>query len=468
MESKNLERQLFYDFEINEYKATALAERFNMLYGTEIFIPYIKSVSDLFADGTIFNYFGGVSPTVTFDCTDNLSARKDIENHIGFNFGHLHSSSLLISCGNEKDFGQVIVGTPIADHTCVMNRPHGFNTFNIHTQMVLNNILKIVSSPKNANHIVDYMPSMLHYMHNFQDTVAPSCANIEEQSLVINSLIANQAFSIFCEYIDKRQYNTHITYVNTRGDYGAEVIKDTSDYLAILMRSLYNYNCPDYMVNDGLKFVNDVMIPWRIKCDTLIDLGSKVYIQNSISSVVEPDRIIPHYKDHSFQESLRNFKLKGQWNKFSDPRSITHVSRKTASIFGSSVSENLNHRRGKLFSAKVSLDIFLDLLNKNFKFDEIKFKISEKEAWTVTNKGNVFQAFKAILDRLVQLDSYLLTIAYPYLSTFIIPEVMYHWQQQGVGYEKFRKEYAFIVAESSLMGYNSKRFVEFIKELSEV
>ena len=468
IKSKNLERQLFYDFEVGDYKAMALAERFNMIYGTELFYPYNKAVSDLFNDGTIFNYMGSGTPIIVFDCTDNFSARKDIEENVAYNFGILSGSSLIISCGNEKDFGQVIVGTPVNDHTCVINRQHSFNTFNVHTQLVVNNLLKIATNPKNAINTVDYMPSMLHYMHNFQDSVAPSCANIEEQSLVINSLIANQAFSVLCEYLDKRSYNTHITYVNTRGDFGAEVIKTTGDYLSVLMRSLYNYNCPDYMVNDGLKFVNDIIIPYRIKHDALLDVALKVYIANSPSAVIEPDRIIPHIADHSVRSGLNNLEKKGNWNKYIDTKALTFASRKTSSIYGNSFSDSIIHIRGKFLSGKLSLDIFLDLFNKNFKFDDTKFKISEKEAWTVTNGGNVFQTFNAILDRLVQFDPYLLTIVYPYFITYILPEVIYPYTHQTKGYDKFYVKYNFLVAESCLMGYNSKRFIEFIKELWEV
>jgi molybdopterin/thiamine biosynthesis adenylyltransferase len=190
VELKNLKRQNFYSFDINKNKADVLAERYSALYGitVESFPGFFEE-----AKSSIVNRHGGHN-TIIFDCTDNAKARKSIEEY--------SQNALLISCGNEDTYGQVIVST-ICDSSYMGSRLYD-------ALATIERALKFENL--NAITVVRSLPTLLELVRDFRDSGTESCTEMRlfnDQSMPINSLVAMLAFNVFYNVVGGKQLNYH-------------------------------------------------------------------------------------------------------------------------------------------------------------------------------------------------------------------------------------------------------------------
>lgn len=190
IEVKNLKRQNFFDFEVGQYKAEALANRFKFLYKIEA-KAYNTDIAQFISDGHTVIKNGNTYPglLIIFDCLDNRDGRLNIENTLNRHSMILNNQTILIiSCGNELDYGQVYFGTYAGN-------------INKYKHSTGNNIHKIISEDVTE---ITYIPTFMRRYPDLQDSVAPSCANTDqpEQSLAINCSIAQFAFNIFLQLVN--------------------------------------------------------------------------------------------------------------------------------------------------------------------------------------------------------------------------------------------------------------------------
>ena len=107
VEPHNVMRQNFYEHEIGEYKAEALAHRL-----ARAFRRPIDYRTDRFQSNGWRGGYGGAmtSTNVVIGCVDNAQARKEIANAVGE-----RSATWWIDAGNGKDWGQVLLGNHRTD-----------------------------------------------------------------------------------------------------------------------------------------------------------------------------------------------------------------------------------------------------------------------------------------------------------------------------------------------------------------
>lgn len=247
VESKNLLRQNFYDFEVGSKKSEALKDRFEAIYGINI-----ESVPLTFNNFTVQNR---INSLIIFDCTDNLEARKQIESYINFsNTIRGLKEVVLISCGNQKDFGQV--------HFSCYYPPAGvgiknFNSYLGNTYHSTNGLLfggklhdiflDIHKLNDNfASEEINFLPTFLQFNKDFKDsTESISCANFdiaEEQSMAINSTIAQIAFNMFFEFMSTNGIRHNIVWANLTNSYSGNQINTVEKYLEFMAKTVFGKN----------------------------------------------------------------------------------------------------------------------------------------------------------------------------------------------------------------------------------
>jgi molybdopterin/thiamine biosynthesis adenylyltransferase len=218
VESKNLKRQNFYSFDIGKNKAQCLAERYSALSGISIsyFSQKFSEVADnIRADNLII-----------FDCTDNLEARRSIENVGG--------RSIIISCGNEDTFGQVVVSTtsnnPI---TCLKE-----NIFNL-----INRVIDVKDQGRTnfGSLKMKDLPTLLTMYPSFADTETASCTEIQlvnEQSMPINSLVAQLAYNAFYDIISGTPLNYNMVKCSVKNSFTTQFISNAVSALDVFIPAL--------------------------------------------------------------------------------------------------------------------------------------------------------------------------------------------------------------------------------------
>ena len=270
VEAKNLSRQNFYEFELGMNKAEAIATRYSLLYG--INIDFISSRID---DTNIHENFiykldrclsqnhSNLNPIVIFDCTDNVDARKSIvtftyEMKRNFNF-----NLFLISCGNEFDFGQVNVsndfyGPKNNNRYNMFDLRHYFNTareINLFWKAL--NFLNFNENNTEQN-FIPCLPGLFNLYKEFKDTET-SCAeiaSIREQSMPINSLVANIAFSNFSQIINGSPVKNILTTCNTSStEFSTWNISIPDNYIKIIVRSIYGNKLMPDEIEDAKEFL---------------------------------------------------------------------------------------------------------------------------------------------------------------------------------------------------------------------
>jgi molybdopterin/thiamine biosynthesis adenylyltransferase len=216
VESKNLKRQNFYAFDIGKNKAQCLADRYSALNGIAISY-YDKKFSE--AKESL-----GRDNLIIFDCTDNLDARKSIE--------ECGRNAVLISCGNEDTFGQVVVSTISTSYN---------NTDIVDTICTLSNRIA-ESVDQNRAHPNTYrlkhLPSLLTMFPDFKDTETASCTEIQlvnEQSMPINSLVAQLAYNAFYDIVSEVPLKYNIVKCSVQNSFSTHFINNPVTALDVLV-----------------------------------------------------------------------------------------------------------------------------------------------------------------------------------------------------------------------------------------
>lgn len=230
VEAKNLKRQNFYSFDIDKNKAECMAERFSALYGMDI--GYFCGTFD-----EAVGYFkrSGLSDgvrlfrenNIIFDCTDNLSARKSIENNSP-------ADSVIISCGNEDTFGQVVVSTVTPKNILAMFNE--MRTVCEHMKVCDNTVMS-----HNHRHKIGTLPTLLTMNPFFKDSETAGCAEVQlvnEQSMPINSLVAQLAYNAFYELVSGVSINYNIVKCNVNNTFSTSYINNPSAFRDFLGRKL--------------------------------------------------------------------------------------------------------------------------------------------------------------------------------------------------------------------------------------
>jgi hypothetical protein len=259
IEMKNLSRQSFYEFELGMNKADALATRCNLLYGTSITAITQKITQDNTQE--IINMFGPSAnkgsandPFIIFDCTDNMEARKSIDFMYSELYNNYSKRYLHVSCGNEFDYGQVILSNSrlprIQNYTSAPQFDKVFRYDNLPVIREVDLFLKstnfILSNP---NVTQPQLPSLFSIYKEFRDSET-SCAEIaaiREQSMPINSLIANLAFTMFSQITGGANIKNNLISCNTSAlDFSSWNFSQPDNYMKLMVRSIYgNKLMPD-------------------------------------------------------------------------------------------------------------------------------------------------------------------------------------------------------------------------------
>ena len=103
----NIGRQLFSPVDVGAYKAEVLVTRINRFYGLQW-----TSMPQLFPSNTIWDRDGN-GANFTISCVDTVKARKAISKMQSINgrSSHYSISYYWLDIGNNKDSGQVLLGT---------------------------------------------------------------------------------------------------------------------------------------------------------------------------------------------------------------------------------------------------------------------------------------------------------------------------------------------------------------------
>ena len=190
VEEKNLSRQNFISTDVGKNKANVLAARYSRAYGIPIIpIPQFinkDSLQDEMRSGKpeeemiIRPMIQDLSRknVLLILCVDSVEARKDIFFNSRTIFGT--NNMMVIDAGNENDFGQVKLTST-------------FSTGRLSDTV---NVWKGAPEKFLVDLNINYYPADIAYFADMQaPEVAASCADLD-QTMAINSLVANTIFSI--------------------------------------------------------------------------------------------------------------------------------------------------------------------------------------------------------------------------------------------------------------------------------
>lgn len=227
VELKNLKRQNFYKFDIGKNKAHALAERFSALNGIDI-----EAHGSTFDEAKSNLQIGAGHNFVVFDCTDNAVARKSIEDS--------DISGTLISCGNEDVFGQVLISSLDPKNSRVKKLMDGLQTA---CNVIDRRDYKYV-------HKTQLLPTLLEIYKNFTDSGTASCAEIavDEQSMPVNSLVAQLAYNVFYDISGGRPLTYHMVKCNVNNSYNTHYITNPFEYRKLLMKALFGHTSEESLL----------------------------------------------------------------------------------------------------------------------------------------------------------------------------------------------------------------------------
>lgn len=253
VETKNLTRQLFYEFEVGENKAVALADRYKMLYGINI-----EARNTKFHRTEIRFVHRNNRPTnlVIFDCVDNKGGRVECEKYLELYSAKIHDSSSyssvsIISCGNQKDYGQVHFGYCDKESSLYNNTPLSYSSLND-----LKFSREIIRRMNGANlkcikSFIDektsYITPFLAFNKTFEDSKeSVSCADmdiVEEQSMAINCTVSQLAFNIFFQMLyDNDGVKNGMIFTNLSNDFSVQSIQSTESLFDYYLKSIFGKN----------------------------------------------------------------------------------------------------------------------------------------------------------------------------------------------------------------------------------
>ena len=228
VEQKNLTRQNFIQTDVGRNKAEIFAERYSCMYGIDIkYYTEIFSKNIFKNDTDLINY-------IIFDCTDNLKARKSIEDYVKIDG---NKNRVIISCGNESDFGQIFIsqfqnGFPYNSATS-SNKDYITEFRTIKKEIIKEN-------PKNEIPIFNF-PSLLDVFKDFKDSEKPSCTDIQlidEQSMPINSLVAQLAYNAFYLLVAGQNLNYYMVKCNIVNKFTTSTVSYPLDVLDIFAKAI--------------------------------------------------------------------------------------------------------------------------------------------------------------------------------------------------------------------------------------
>lgn len=222
---KNLDRQNFFQFDLGKNKAQVMAERYGALYGINIVYKPNKWDGDV-------THPGGHSfrNAIIFDCTDNKVARQSIEDHLPAN------NNVIISCGNEADFGQVL-------YSFKTRSGWGSNRASYMLEEIdyLEDVLSgAKTAPKETQ--LKYVPTILELFRDFKDTPTASCDEVilvNEQSMPINSLVGQIAYNVFYDVVSGKSLNYNMVKCNVNNVFSTSFVSKPTAALRLYYRGLF-------------------------------------------------------------------------------------------------------------------------------------------------------------------------------------------------------------------------------------
>lgn len=258
VEPKNLRRQMFYAFDVSKNKASTMAERYSALYGISIESAEGKFEECIEQVGAVRR--GGECNYIIFDCTDNVNARRSIEALFP------SVNTLLISCGNEEEFGQILAST------C----GQGNNQRTANLFQTLGTLHQAVTDERpGAVYEVRHMPTLLELYKNFRDTEKASCTDmtlVNDQSMPINSLVAQLAYNVFYEVTGGKHLTYNMAKCNVSNGFSTNYITSPIAARSLLLQALFNDSSEDALKayialeKDGRKIVSVPFAEFKKAC----------------------------------------------------------------------------------------------------------------------------------------------------------------------------------------------------------
>lgn len=242
VEYSNLKRQLFYEFEVGKPKVHALKARYETLYKI-----YIKASSNKIEHIDPYIYLDTYEKKIVFDCTDNVEARIAIIDKF-----KKFQNTYIIACGNEKDFGQVMTSY-INDYNSILYKNQSLHKYENVKQSLINvyqcqkEIYSYINFKDKKDTVnISYLPNMLNYWKNLQNTEALSCGIInmpDEQSIAINSTMAQLAYNMFTKIMQVDVTNINvITWGNLDNNYTSITLNTFDDLIRYYAKTIYGKN----------------------------------------------------------------------------------------------------------------------------------------------------------------------------------------------------------------------------------
>lgn len=188
----------------------------------------------------------GVSNLIIFDCTDNLAARASIEESV---LKYANFASIIISCGNEEDFGQVL-------YSCYPRYTSNKNVVLWESLLQINTIENSNKTKITDKTKFNLSPSLLSMYPNFKDTEKPSCTEIQlvdDQSMPINSTVAQLAYNLFYLLVSGQDIDYHMVKCNNANLFTTNSVATKDNMKKVLIQGMYgDYN------NDILSCIDEV------------------------------------------------------------------------------------------------------------------------------------------------------------------------------------------------------------------
>lgn len=246
VEEKNLTRQNFVTMDVGKPKAQVLAQRYSRAYDIPI-VPIMERIeSEDWYDSKesnpgrkqyshsefykkLYSWANSKTPVFVVLCVDSAEARRSILTRLTQSLPS--NLTVLIDTGNENDFGQVKIGTlAMAAAASLEAYKKAFEKLNPMTPAEID---------------LPQVPLDLDYYMDMVSSAAPSCADLD-QTMAINSLVANTAFAFIQNWYYSKPLTTHK--VNVSLSHGCVPEYITSQYL---LRCAEHYNAYRYKINMG-------------------------------------------------------------------------------------------------------------------------------------------------------------------------------------------------------------------------
>jgi len=212
VEEKNLSRQNFIRSDVGKNKALVLATRYSRAYDITM-VPIMervvspledvnaKSVSNMIYTGSKDALSGNAAASMIISCVDSMSARRSILSEFTAVWS---KNGIFLDGGNEDIFGQIMMCNPKNVISISSNYRESYLTTASHVKEMGNQNMKVMCPFKfTLNHIpIDFN----FYALTRDQQGTRSCADLD-QTMAINSLIANHMFAIIQNIMYSKTFN---------------------------------------------------------------------------------------------------------------------------------------------------------------------------------------------------------------------------------------------------------------------